>query len=98
MTSQSPSAASADDDAIEIDEDVTVGPWTDEDGTVHGAVVDDLVVATDPSGSLVEETIDVIDERGRLVIEDEIVTLYDADAKVVSKDETLLLAVDEVEE
>lgn len=98
MTSQGPQSAgasAADDDAIEIDEDVTVAPWLDEDGTDHGIVIDDLVVATAPDGSIVEETIDIVDREGRLVIEDEIVTHYDADAKVVSKDQVIIVAVDE---
>jgi hypothetical protein len=82
------------DDEIEIGEDVDVEVVRDEDGEVIGAVVDDVVVATGPEGSVVDETIDVLDNEGHLLMEDETVSVYDADAKLVSKEETVAIALE----
>ena len=53
----------------------------DDDGEVIGTVVDDVVVATGPDGTVVDETIDVLDNEGHLLLEDETVSVYDADAQ-----------------
>ena len=50
------------DDSIEIGESVDVEVVRDEAGEVVGAVVDDVLVATGPEGSIVDETIDVLDD------------------------------------
>lgn len=82
------------DDDIEIGEDIQVEVVLDEDGNVLGTVIDDVVVASAPEGSLVDETIDVFDAEGNLVVEDEIVTVYDEDAHVVATSETITLPIE----
>jgi hypothetical protein len=79
----------ADDDIIEVGEDVEVDVVLDEQGNPLGAVVDDLVVATGPGGSIVDETIDVLDADGNLVLEDEVIDVYDADGNLVAESETI---------
>jgi len=83
------------DDDIEIGEEVDVEVMRDESGEVVGAVVDDVVVATGPEGTVVDETIDVLDGDGNLLLEDETVTVYDADANLISQEETVAIALDE---
>ncbi len=83
------------DDDIEIGEEVDVEMVNDANGAVIGAVVDDVVVATGPDGSIVDETIDVLDSEGNLLMEDEIVSVYDADANLVAQEETVAIALDE---
>lgn len=79
----------ADDDIIEVGEDVEVDVVLDEQGNPLGAVVDDLVVATGPGGSIVDETIDVLDADGNLVLEDEVIDVYDADGNLIAESETI---------
>ncbi|MBK9738430.1 MAG: hypothetical protein IPO93_02680 [Actinobacteria bacterium] len=81
-------------DDIEIGEEVDVAVVRDEAGEVVGAVVDDVVVATGPEGSMVDETIDVLDSDGTLLLEDETVSVYDADANLVAQEETVAIALD----
>ena len=57
-------------------------------------VVDDIIVATGPDGSIVDETIDVFDADGTLLLEDEKVSVYDADANLVAQEETVAIALD----
>ena len=83
------------DDDIEIGEEVDVAVVLDDEGDTVGAVVDDVVVATGPDGSIVDETIDVLDADGRLLMEDEKVSVYDADANLVAEEETVAIALDE---
>ena len=83
------------DDDIEIGEEVDVEMVLDEDGEVIGAVVDDVVVATGPDGSIVDETIDVLDDEGGLLLEDETVSVYDADSNLVSQEEIIAIALDD---
>jgi hypothetical protein len=83
------------DDEIEIGEEVDVQVLLDGDGDAIGAVVDDIVVATGPDGSIVDETIDVLDSEGHLVMEDETVSVYDADANLVAQDETVAIAIED---
>lgn len=83
------------DDDIEIGESVDIDVLLDADGDVLGAVVDDVVVATGPRGTIVDETIDVLDDEGNLVMEDETVSVYDADAALIAQEETVALALDE---
>jgi len=87
------SAANADD--IEVGESLEIDVLVSEDGSVAGAVVDELMVATGPGGSVTDEIIDVLDRDGALILEDEIVTVYDADGNVVAKDETIIAALDD---
>ena len=61
---------------------------------VIGAIVDDVIVATGPEGSVVDETIDVLDADGSLVLEDEIVSVFDADANLVGREETVVVALE----
>lgn len=82
------------DDDIEIGEEIQVDVVVDADGQAIGAVVDDLVVATGPDGSIVDETIDVLDADGHVLLEDETVSVYDADANLVSQEETVAIALE----
>jgi len=82
------------DDDIEIGEDIELEVVVDEDDNILGTVTDDVVVASAPEGSLVDETIDVRDADGNLIVEDETVTVYDQDAHVVGRTETVTLPVD----
>ena len=82
------------DDDIEIGEEVDVEVVLDEDGQAIGAVVDDIIVATGPDGSIVDETIDVLDADGSLLLEDETVSVYDADANLIAQEETVAIALD----
>jgi hypothetical protein len=77
------------DEIIEIGEDVEIDIVVDEDGNPIGAVVDDVVVATGPGGSIVDETVDVLDADGNLVLEDEVVQVYDADANLIAESEEI---------
>ena len=82
------------DDDIEIGEEIEVDVVLDEAGNAVGAVVDDIVVATGPEGSIVDETIDVLDADGSVLLEDETVSVYDADARLISQEETVAIALD----
>jgi len=82
------------DDDIEIGEDIQVEVVVDDNDNVLGTVTDDIVVASAPEGSLIDETIDVRDANGNLIVEDEIVTVYDEDAHVVAKSETITLPIE----
>lgn len=82
------------DDDIEIGEDIQVEVVVDEDDNILGTVTDDVVVASAPGGSLVDETIDVRDADGNLIVEDETVTVYDEDAHVVGRTETVTMPID----
>jgi len=82
------------DDDIEIGEDIQVEVVVDENDNVLGTITDDIVVASAPEGSLVDETIDVRDADGNLIVEDETVTVYDEDAHVVGRTETVTLPID----
>ena len=79
----------ADDDIIEVGEDVEVDIVLDENGNPVGAVVDDLIVATGPGGSIVDETVDVLDADGNVVLEDEVIDVYDAEGNLVAESETI---------
>jgi len=83
------------DDEIEIGEDLNVEILADGDGNVLGAIVDDVVVATGPEGSIVDETIDVLDDEGHLLLEDETISVFDADANLISQEETVIIAVED---
>ena len=86
------------DDDIEIGEDIEIEVVLDENGEVIGTIVDDVVVATGPQGSIVDETIDVFDADGSLVVEDQTVSVYDEDAQLIAKDETIAIALDSADE
>lgn len=86
------------DDDIEIGEDIEVEVILDADGAVVGSVVDDLVVASGPEGSIIDETIDVLDADGNLLLEDEKVSVYDADSQLLAQEETVILALDSGDE
>lgn len=86
------------DDDIEIGEEIDVEMVLDESGNPVGAIVDDVIVATGPEGSIVDETIDVLDSEGHLLLEDETVSVYNADAQLVSKEETIAIALDSGDE
>ena len=77
------------DEIIEIGEDVEVDIVLDESGMPIGAIVDDLIVATGAEGTVIDETIDVLDADGNLVLEDEIVSVFDADGNLVAVEETV---------
>ena len=81
-------------DSIEVGEVVDIDVVLDGDGDVLGAVVDDVIVATGPDGTIIDETIEVLDEDGTVVIEDETISVYDADANLVAQEETVAIALD----
>ncbi len=82
-------------DVIEIGEELEIDVVTDENGVVLGAVIDDLVVATSEEGSIVDETVDILDADGDLIMEDEVVSVYDADGNLVAQEETVIVAIEE---
>ncbi len=77
------------DNSIEVGEDVEIDVVVDEDGNVVAAVIDDVIVATSEEGSIVDETIDVLDADGNVVLEDETVSVYDADGNLVAQAEEI---------
>ena len=83
------------DEDIEIGEEVDVEVVRDDSGDIIGTVVDDVVVATGPEGSVVDETIDVLDSDGNLILEDETVSVYDADANLISQEESVAIALED---
>ena len=78
-----------DSNEIEVGDDLSVNIILDENDQVVGAVADEVIVATGPDGSVVDEIIDVLDADGKLVIEDETMTVYDTDANVMSREEEI---------
>ena len=78
-----------DSNEIEVGDDLSVNIILDENDQVVGAVADEVIVATWPDGSVVDEIIDVLDADGKLVIEDETMTVYDTDANVMSREEEI---------
>ena len=78
-----------DSNEIEVGDDLSVNIILDENDQVIGAVADEVIVATGPEGSVVDEIIDVLDADGKLVIEDETMTVYDTDANVMSREEEI---------
>ena len=85
-------------DDIGIGEEIDIEVVVDESGEAVGAVVDDIVVATGPDGSIVDETIDVLDAEGHLLLEDEKVSVYDADAQLIAQEETIAIALESGDE
>lgn len=76
-------------DGVEIGEDVEVEVVLDENDEVVGAVVDDLIVATSAEGSIVDETIDLLDADGNIVLEDEIIDVYDENGELIAEAEVV---------
>ncbi|MDQ5974183.1 MAG: hypothetical protein QG661_1392 [Actinomycetota bacterium] len=83
------------DDSIEIGESVDIEVVFDDEGDVVGAVVDDVIVATGPGGSIVDETVDILDDQGNVLIEDETVSVFDEDANLIAQEETVAVALDD---
>jgi hypothetical protein len=79
---------------IEVGDDLSVNIVLDENGQVVGAVADEIIVATGPNGSIVDEIIDVLDADGDLVMEDEIITIYDADGNAIARDEEIRIPLE----
>ena len=79
------------DDDIEIGEDIAITELVDESGAVLGTVVDDVVVVTGETGSIVDETIDVFDAEGNLVAEEEVVDIYDAEGNLIAEAGTQII-------
>jgi hypothetical protein len=79
---------------IEVGDDLSINIVLDENGEVVGAVADELIVATGPRGSIVDEIIDVLDADGDLVIEDEIISIYDADGNLIARDEEIRIPLE----
>ncbi|MUH46865.1 MAG: hypothetical protein F2793_10185 [Actinobacteria bacterium] len=77
---------------IEVGEDTEVAIVLDADGNPVAAIVDDIVVATGADGTIVDETIDILDADGNVVVEDEIVSVYDADGNLVVEVEETTVA------
>jgi hypothetical protein len=79
---------------IEVGDDLSINIVLDENGEVIGAVADEIIVATGPQGSIVDEIIDVLDADGDLVIEDEIISIYDADGNLIARDEEIRIPLE----
>lgn len=79
---------------IEVGDDLSVNIVLDENGQVIGAIADEVIVATGPDGSIVDEIIDVLDADGDLVMEDEIITIYDADGNAIARDEEIRIPLE----
>ena len=79
---------------IEIGDDTSINIVLDENDNVVGAIADEVIVATSSEGSVVDEIIDVLDANGDLVVEDEKVTFYDADAHVVAQSEEIRIPLE----
>ena len=79
---------------IEVGDDLSINIVLDENGEVIGAVADEIIVATGPQGSIVDEIIDVLDADGELVIEDEIISIYDADGNLIARDEEIRIPLE----
>jgi hypothetical protein len=82
------------DKEIEIGDDITIDVIVDENNVVMGAVSDEVLVITSEDGSIVDETIDVLDADGSLLMEDEKISVYDADGNLVAESETIAIALD----
>ena len=83
-----------DSNEIEVGDDLSINIVLDENGEVVGAVADEIIVATGPRGSIVDEIIDVLDADGDLVIEDEIISIYDADGNLIARDEEIRIPLE----
>ncbi len=79
---------------IEVGDDLSIEIVLDENDNVVGAISDEVIVATSPDGSIVDEIVDILDADGNLVIEDETVTVYDADANVVAQSEEVRIPLE----
>ena len=79
---------------IEVGDDLSINIVLDENGEVVGAIADEIIVATGPQGSMVDEIIDVLDADGDLVIEDEIISVYDADGNLIARDEEIRIPLE----
>lgn len=80
---------------IEIGDDLSIDIVLDQNDNVVGAISDEVIVATSPDGSVVDEIIDILDADGRVVLEDEKITVYDADAHVIAESEEIRIPLDE---
>ena len=83
-----------DSNEIEVGDDLSINIVLDENGEVVGAIADEIIVATGPQGSIVDEIIDVLDADGDLVIEDEIISVYDADGNLIARDEEIRIPLE----
>ena len=81
-------------DEIEVGDDLSINIVLDENGQVIGAVADEIIVATGPQGSVVDEVIDILDADGELVMEDEIITVYDADGNAIAREEEIRIPLE----
>jgi hypothetical protein len=79
---------------VEVGDDLSINIVLDENDNVIGAISDEVIVATSSEGSVVDEIIDVLDANGDLVMEDEKVTIYDADANVVAQTEEIRIPLE----
>lgn len=79
---------------IEVGDDLTIDVIVDENNVVMGAVTDEVIVVTGEKGSIVDETIDVLDADGSILMEDETISVYDADANLISETETISIALE----
>ncbi len=83
-----------DSNEIEVGDDLSINIVLDKNGEVVGAIADEIIVATGPQGSIVDEIIDVLDADGDLVIEDEIISIYDADGNLIARDEEIRIPLE----
>lgn len=79
---------------IEVGDDLTIDVIVDENNVVMGAIADEVIVVTGENGSIVDETIDVLDADGTVLMEDEKISVYDADANLIAETETISIALD----
>jgi len=82
-------------DDIEIGEDLQIDVVVDANDVKIGEVLQiDVVVAQDSGGSIVDETIDVLDKDGNLIFEEENISVYDDEGNLVAQDEIVIRPLD----
>ncbi len=76
-------------DSFEMGQEFVVDVVLDEDGNLVGTIEDDLLVISGEQGTIVDETIGVMDADGTLLLEEETTWVYDEDGQLVLESEDL---------
>jgi hypothetical protein len=76
-------------DSFEMGQEFVVDVVLDEDGNLVGTIEDDLLVISGEQGTIVDETIDVMDADGTVLLEEETTWVYDEDGQLVLESEDL---------
>ncbi len=74
-------------DSFEMGEEFVVDVVLDEDGNLLGTIADDLLVISGEQGTIVDETIDVMDADGTVLLEEETTSVYDEDGQLILESE-----------